>query len=135
MKTVVDPDDWIIINKSFFKYLIFVRWIPKLLNLYERTRYVILEIINPSPKRLKGKESDMEWYTRVELKYALRHIRWIYCQLTYLDYIYQQWTIPGAMDGIPEKRQKEIMQTVRAVSTNTYLTRQRYLELLDKKDR
>jgi hypothetical protein len=55
MKTNVDPNEWIVINKSFFRYLIYVQWIPRLRVYYERIRYLLLEIIDPLPLKKKKK--------------------------------------------------------------------------------
>lgn len=132
MKTMVDPDEWIVINKLFFQYWIFVRWIPKLRRIYELARFVILEKFDPPPKMKKG-ESDSEWTARVDLKYSLRLIRAKYANLVYFDGLYQQGCEPGALDNYSKRVQKKYLKYAREVSLKTYLARQLFQELLDKK--
>lgn len=115
-----------------FKYHLFLRFIPYCKDRYEVYRYRLLEFLDPSPPKKKGGERDTDWYNRIDLKYSLRYARAMYAQLAYLDGIYSRNVTPELLESYPKKMGKNIHELTRAISTNAYLTKQRYQELLDK---
>lgn len=115
-----------------FKYHLFLRFIPYCKDRYEVYRYRLFEFLDPSPPKKKGGERDTDWYDRIDLKYSLRHARSMYAQLAYLDGMYTRNVTPELLESYPKKIREETRELVRAVSTNAYLTKQRYQELLDK---
>ena len=131
MKAELDPDEWIVINKSFFRYLIYVQWIPRLRVYYERIRYLLLEKIDPSPPG-KRKENTDSWYSRIDYKYALRHARWTYREFEYLENLYEPLRSPEYSDSYSKRSHKILDPLVRIVGIRFYASKQKYQELLDK---
>lgn len=98
---------------------------------YETLRYLVLEKIDPSPPG-KRKENTDDWYRRIEYKYALRHARWSYQQLSYVNYLYEPLRVPEFFEIYSKKSQKILSPLVRVIGLQFYASRQRYQELLDK---
>lgn len=100
---------------------------------YETFRYLVLEKIDPTPPP-KGKVNPDEWYSQIGYKYALRHARWSYQQWSYANYLYEPLRTPEFFENYSKQSQKILNPLVRVIGLQFYASRQRYQELLDKKE-
>ena len=115
-----------------YKYRLLIEILPKLKSDYERLRYVVLEVVDSSPKK-KRKEHDLDWYKRIDLKYALRHARCMYFMSRHTNAMCQRKLKLMEFGKYPKKIFKKFNELTREVAIVAYKNEQNYNNLLERK--
>jgi len=131
-KEVITIDEKLKDHYLFYKYKIFVEVLPKMKSDYERLKYITLETVDSSPKK-KRKEHDLDWYKRIDLKYALRHARCMYFMTRHTDATCQRALKIMEFEKPLKKTYGEFKELARKMNRIAYGNKQNYSDLLERK--
>jgi len=87
-------------------YYLRIKIIPRIDLNINKFIYQIQEKLDPLPAK-KTKETDMDWYKRIDIKYSLRHAKFFYIYSKFVYLQFSQKIKLGLLDNLPKKLKRE----------------------------